>query len=248
MKNLKISNLTIKDGNKDIVSNLNLSLKNGEILALIGKSGSGKTLSSSALLGFLPKNLNMEGNFYLNDTNLKNLEIHRYISYIMQNPASAFHPTKTIMGHAKETQRANGKKFNKDEIYQTLKIVGLNKNVANLYPFEMSGGMLQRAMMALALIQDTPFLVADECTTDLDLIVQSVILDILSNLAKQKNIGILLITHDFGVVAKIANRVLVIDNGKIVEEGSTVEIFNNPKKAITKELMDAHLTLYKETI
>lgn len=248
MKSLKVSNLCIKNEEKFIVKNLNFEIKSGEIVALVGKSGSGKTLSSTALLGFLPKNLTMSGEFYLDDINLKTLKTHKIISYIMQNPSSAFNPIQTIMQHARQTQKANGKKFNKDKIYKLLQDVGLKENVANLYPFEMSGGMLQRAMIMLSMLQEAPFLIADECTSDLDLVVQNVILEILSNLAKKRNIGILLITHDFGVVAKIANRVLVIQNGEIVEQNVVKEIFKNQSHNATKELMNAHLNLYKDEI
>lgn len=248
MKSLRISNLCIKNEEKFLVKELDLEIKSGEIVALVGKSGSGKTLSSTAMLGFLPKNLTMSGEFYLDDINLKKLKKHKIMSYIMQNPASAFNPIQTIMQHAKQTQKANGKKFDKNEVYESLKSVELKKEVANLYPFEMSGGMLQRAMIMLSMIQEAPFLIADECTSDLDLVVQNAILEILLKLAKERNIGILLITHDFGVVAKIANRVLVMQNGEIVEQNTTKVIFKNPEHTATKELMNAHLNLYKDEI
>lgn len=246
MKTLEIKNLCIKSKNEILLNNFNLKLQSKKITALVGKSGSGKTLSSTALMGFLPKNLQANSEIYLNNqkiTHEKNL-----FSVIMQNPKSAFDPLFTMGQNAKETLEATNKKISKELILESFLQVGLKdpKRVYKLYPFEMSGGMLQRVMIALALLQDSPFMIADEPTTDLDLIVQSRILNILENIAKNKNIGILLITHDIGVVAKIANDVYIINKGEIIEHELTNEIFKNPKNEITKELINAHLSLYKE--
>lgn len=245
MKTLEVKNLCIKNGDLCIVKNLNLSIKQGEISALVGKSGSGKTLSSMALLNQIPSNLSISGEILLDNAKFST-KSHRILSYIMQNPQSAFNPLWSILSHAKETQKANFGAVDESEIYETLELVGLRRDVAKLYPFEMSGGMLQRAAIALSLLQKTPFLIADEATTSLDLIAQDVILEILQNLKTQKNIGILLITHDFGVVAKIAKNVFVIDNGEIIETGAVCEIFENPKKSQTIELLKAHFELYNE--
>ncbi|WP_363317073.1 ATP-binding cassette domain-containing protein [uncultured Campylobacter sp.] len=112
------------------------------------------------------------------------------------------------------------------------------------YPHQLSGGQLQRAMIALALFTRARFIIADEPTTDLDLAVQSTILRLLRQIANERGIGILLITHDFGVTASIADRVAVMSEGKIVERGSVREIFAAPQQAVTKELIAAHLSLY----
>lgn len=245
MKTLEVKNLCIKNGDFYIVKNLNLSVTQGEISALVGKSGSGKTLSSMTLLNQIPSNLSVSGEILLDGAKF-NTKTNRILSYIMQNPQSAFNPLWSILSHAKETQNANFGAVDENEIYQTLELVGLKREVAKLYPFEMSGGMLQRAAIALSLLQKTPFLIADEATTSLDLIAQDVILEILQNLVVQKNIGILVITHDFGVVAKIAKNVFVIDNGEIVETGDVCEIFQNPTKEPTKQLLQAHFELYKD--
>lgn len=241
---IEIRDLNIFFKGKKLLKDINLSLKNGKITALVGKSGSGKTLTATALNGFLASNLSITSEMFLNGEKLSSLP-KGFFTNIMQNPASAFNPLHTIGYTAKESLKALNLKFDKDEIIKIFKSVELNENVYNLYPFEMSGGMLQRAMISLALLQKSPFMIADEPTTDLDLIVQSKILDILKNICKEKNVGILLITHDFGVVAKIANDVFVIDSGEIIEQGNVKEVFNDPKHDITKNLINAHLSLYK---
>lgn len=243
MSVIEIQNLNITYKEKTLLNNINLSIKSGKITALIGKSGSGKTLTATALNGFLASNLSLKSELFLNGEKISSLP-KGFFANIMQNPASAFDPLHT-MGHtAKESLSALNLKFDKNEVLEAFKDVGLEKRVYDLYPFEMSGGMLQRAMIAIALLQKSPFLIADEPTTDLDLIVQGKILDILKEICTNKNVGILLITHDFGVVAKIADDVFVIDDGKIIEKGGIREIFNFPNHEITKALINAHLSLY----
>lgn len=244
MTKLEIKDLLIKSKNETIVNKVNITLNKGEITALVGRSGSGKTLISTALRGFLPTNLDMSGEVFFNEKRINSKS--KIFSTIMQNPKSAFNPLFTMGETAKETILATNEDFSKEKVLNTFEKVGLKEveRVYNLYPFEMSGGMLQRVMIALALLQKAEFIIADEPTTDLDLIVQSKILDVLQDIVKKENIGILLITHDIGVVAKIANNVFVIDKGEIKESNSINKIFSNPKEDITKQLINAHLSLY----
>ncbi|MBF0985324.1 MAG: ATP-binding cassette domain-containing protein, partial [Campylobacter sp.] len=165
---------------------------------------------------------------------------------IMQNPRTAFNPLLSMRAHIAETMRAAGGfgEGASGEIVQTLRSVGLDESVLGLYPHQLSGGQLQRVMIALALFTRARFIIADEPTTDLDLAVQSTILRLLRQIASEREIGVLLITHDFGVTASIADRVAVMSEGEIVERGSVREIFAAPQQAVTKELIAAHLSLY----
>lgn len=209
------------------------SLQEGKITALVGKSGSGKSLSASAIFGFVP--LGFKSRVKI-DESISNL------SLIMQNPRTAFNPLMSIKAHMMESLKAtNTPKSQFSRLIDTaIADVCLDKSVLKKFPFELSGGMLQRAMIALALLKKPKFIIADESTTDLDLITQSKILDLLLNLKNEKNIAMLLITHDFGVVLKMADNVLVISKGKIVESGSKDEIFASPKHDETKALLDSY--------
>lgn len=167
----------------------------------------------------------------------------------MQNPRSAFNPVRTMRDHAKETFKALDipKSEWERRIVQAMDDAGLEDpdRVLALHPFEMSGGMLQRMMIALALASGAPFLFADEPTTDLDLIVQREILDLLDRLRCERHLGILLVTHDMGVVARLADKVAVMETGRIIENGPVHDIFYQPGHMTTRRLVDAHLSLYR---
>lgn len=127
-----------------------------------------------------------------------------------------------------------------------IEAVGLENaaRVLKLYPFEMSGGMLQRMMIAMAVLCESPFIIADEPTTDLDVVAQARILDLLESIMQKQAPGMLLVTHDMGVVARLADDVAVMSHGKIVEQGDVETLFNAPKHAVTRSLVSAHLALY----
>lgn len=139
-----------------------------------------------------------------------------------------------------------GKPADEETLITTLKAVGLEDaaRVLRLYPFEMSGGMLQRMMIAMAVLCDASFIVADEPTTDLDMVAQARILDLLDNIMQTRAPGMLLVTHDMGVVARLADEVAVMDHGNIVEYGDVETIFNAPQHTVTRNLVSAHLALY----
>lgn len=236
----KIDSLTIKNGDLVLVDDVSIELSSDKIVALIGKSGSGKTLTVSAINQMIPSNLSAKFELFLDDKKLDKKLVKRLFSNIMQNPRTAFNPLHAIKFTVKESLKALNLKFDKDKILEIFNEVNLSSDVYDMYPFELSGGMLQRVMIAIALLQETPFLIADEPTTDLDLLVQKNVLDIL----KKINKGILIITHDAGVVAKLADEVYVMDSGKIVEFGSSKEIFYSPKCDATKRLLKAHFDLY----
>lgn len=243
---------------KTLVDDVSLSLRRGEVLGLIGESGSGKSLTCLSLLGLLPGGVRLADGEVLLDGSPAHGGSRSVgkgprrlrgatLAMIMQNPMSCFDPVYTMQVHFRETLSAHGHPSNgRDKIEAALAEVGFESpgRVLGLYPFQMSGGMLQRIMIALALCLDAPFLIADEPTTDLDLISQARVLDLLDRLRLRRRLGILLVTHDLSVVARLAHTVLVMEQGRVVEAGSTTDIFNQPRQAYTRMLLSAHLELY----
>ena len=155
----------------------------------------------------------------------------------------------TMRAHAQETARfaSRARTLSDAEMRNYFSEAGLTEpRVLDLYPFEMSGGMLQRAMVAIALIVETPFLVADEPTTAMDLVVQTRVLDMLKRVAQTHNIGMLFVTHDMGVVAHMATDVAVMEKGHIIELNTVERIFDAPQHERTRALVQAHLALYPE--
>lgn len=248
MSILEVKNLSVKNGGEAFVNNVNFSICTGKITALVGKSGSGKTLTSLAMQGFTPSNLKSSGEIFLDNRSIDVQKSRgKIFMSIMQNPRTAFNPLMSMSAHITEMLKSNGSfnKTGKAEIETALCDVGLGLEVLGLYPHQMSGGMLQRAMIALMLLSKAGFIIADEPTTDLDLVVQSKILELLRTLVNKNSLGMLLITHDFGVVAKIADEVAVIDKGLLVETGTVKSIFAEQKTEAAKELIKAHLSFYE---
>jgi nickel transport system ATP-binding protein len=253
-KTLSIEGLTataVIDGQRRaLVDDLSLSVRQSHILALVGASGSGKSMACSAALGVLPPGVTKtHGQVTINGVPYDAAALRgRHVATIMQNPRSAFNPVRTMRDHANETLRALGLQISgsKDRIEDCMRAAGLDdvKAILDLHAFEMSGGMLQRMMIALALLSDAPFLFADEPTTDLDLVVQLRVLELLQQLVAEHELGVLLVTHDMGVVAKLADEVAVIDNGRLVEQAPVMDIFHRPEHEVTRMLVSAHLSLY----
>lgn len=249
---LAIDHMSVTSDSQLLVDDVSLSLTTGEVVALIGASGSGKSITCSAALGVLPYGLQkIEGKVHLDHKEMSGHALRgHYVSTIMQNPRSAFNPLQTMLAHGIETLKIAGtyhKHSAKQRIASSMQDAGLDHIdvTLKLYPHEMSGGMLQRMMIALAMLSQTPFLFADEPTTDLDLVMQAKILDLLESLVKQQQLGILLITHDMGVVARLAHRAEIIHHGKIIENLDIMTLFSTPKHAVTRDLVNAHLSLYE---
>ena len=234
-----------------LLENVSFELKAGEVLALIGESGSGKSMTCSATLDVLPPGVRrVAGSVLVNGREHLASQIRgHWVASILQNPRSAFNPVLTIREHAYETFKALG--FSRqswfERINTALREAELEdpERVLDLYPFEMSGGMLQRTMIALAIATQAPFLFADEPTTDLDLVVQREIIDLLCRIRNTRGIGILIVTHDMGVVATLADRICVMHAGRIVEQGHTAEVFYKPMTKQSQLLVQAHLALYE---
>lgn len=239
---------------KVLVDDVCLTLTSGEVLALVGASGSGKSMTWGACLDVLPSGARrVSGAVALDGAPQAVHDLRgRLVASILQNPRTAFNPVRNMRQHAFETLHAlgHGPAGAMTMVTRAMQDAGLEDvpRILPLFPFEMSGGMLQRMMIALALMSGAPFLFADEPTTDLDLIVQKDILDLLHRLKAERGLGILLVTHDMGVVARLADRVAVMDQGRIVETGGVMEIFHAPQQPVTRRLIDAHLSLYPKDV
>jgi len=262
MSTLEIKNLNVSFGKKQLVQDVNLTLRMDKITGLIGQSGSGKSLTSLEILGFLPPNLRGKCEIWLDGERINFRK--GFFANVMQNPRTAFNPLNSMKSHVKETikarnlrekfhtqNRANLKdKFDRnsninDEIKSAFKSAGLSEDVLELYPPQMSGGMLQRAMIALTLLARPKFIIADEPTTDLDLLSQKKVLDMLSDLAIKSGVGMLIITHDFGVIRHICDEVFVMENGHLIEHGSVADVFENPQSDGAKQIIGAYKFLNK---
>lgn len=233
---------------RPLVQDVSLTLQRGRVLALVGGSGSGKSLTCAAALGVLPPGVRQTAGRVLADGAIVSPQALRGVTVatVMQNPRSAFNPLRTMAEHARETCLALGKPADDATLLAALQDVGLEEaqRVLSLYPFEMSGGMLQRMMIAMALLSDAAYIVADEPTTDLDAVAQARILDLLESIVRKRQPGMLLVTHDMGVVARLADDVAVMDQGRIIEYGAVASLFHTPQHPVTRQLVAAHLALY----
>ena len=255
IKDLKI-NIKMDEGTLTAVRGVDLEIKKGETLGLVGESGCGKSLTSKAILGINDKKCKTEGQimFDADDLGWVNLlslnprgkEIRsvrgKQISMIFQEPMVAFSPMYTIGNQINEATLLHitkDKKKAKEISLEVMKKVGIAnaEKRYNQYPHEFSGGMLQRALIAMALVCNPKLLIADEPTTALDVTIQAQILELMKELQKDFGMSILFITHDLGTVAKMCDRVSVMYLGRIVESASAVEIYKNPQHPYTQGLI-----------
>ncbi|WP_395148853.1 ABC transporter ATP-binding protein [uncultured Helicobacter sp.] len=215
---IHIKNLSVCANDTLLLDSINLSITRGAITALLGASGSGKSLCMRTISNSLPSNLTQIcGTISIDNSPMHNAST--YISHILQNPQSYFNPLFSIRSHCQETLKVLHKPYDTHHIHRTFKESGFKdtdiESVLNAYPFMLSGGMLQRAMIAIALLRETPFLLADEPTSNLDTHTQEEILATLVKLRDTKHIGILLVTHDMSIVARLADRFYTIQKGKV---------------------------------
>ena len=228
---------------RPLVSDVSFTLRRGQVLALLGSSGCGKSLTCAAALGLLPPGVRQTAGRVL----LDGIPVHgeqlrgATIATIMQNPRSAFNPLQTMAAHARETCRAAGRETNDAVLLAAMEEVGLDNPRALLkrYPFEMSGGMLQRMMVALALLSRAPFIIADEPISALDVSIRAQVLNLLSELQKARGLTYLFIAHDLSVVRFICDRIAVIHKGQIVELAESEELFAHPFHPYTQALLSA---------
>ena len=253
---LSINNLEISVKNligyKKIVSDFNLTLHPGRKLGIVGESGSGKTLSMLALTRLLPSQIEVTGgSIFFNNKNLNNMEKKEFyrefsgkkISMIFQEPMTALNPVYTIGKQLRQAflihNKGISKKLSEERARSMLDAVKLNRIEERMrqYPHQLSGGQRQRVLIALALINEPEILIADEPTTALDVTVQKEILELINELCLNFKMSLIFISHDLGVISKVSDEIIVMKDGKIIEEGLTKKILKSPKKDYTLGLL-----------
>lgn len=234
-----------------ILQDISLSIGAGEFVALVGESGSGKTMTSLAVMHLLPESIRVTGGeILLGGKNISSMSEKEFraisgkeISMIFQEPMTSLNPLIRVGKQIEESGLIHGMK--KDEARkratELARLSGLldTDRILRSFPHELSGGMKQRIMIASSLMNSPRLLIADEPTTALDVSTQEEIIHILQNLRKERNTAMLLISHDLSVVKKLCTRVYIMYKGRIVESGSTEEIFKNPRHEYTTALVQA---------
>ncbi|WP_317987037.1 ABC transporter ATP-binding protein [Sutcliffiella rhizosphaerae] len=254
-KLLDVQNLSVsfRTGSSefDAVKQISFSINKGETLGIVGESGSGKSVTAKSIMQLLPSppSFIKSGEIFFQSDNLltkteKEMENirGRHISMIFQDPMTSLNPTMTIGKQLEESilkHQKLSKKESKKQAIEMLRLVGIpnSEERYSQYPHEFSGGMRQRVIIAIALACNPALLIADEPTTALDVTIQAQILNLMKEMQEKFQTSILLITHDFGVVARMCDRVVVMKDGEIVEEGCTVDVFANPQHSYTKKLL-----------
>jgi peptide/nickel transport system ATP-binding protein len=237
------------DGDVRAVRGVSFDLKPGDVLGIVGESGSGKSVSSMAIMGLLPKNARITGSIRYRGEELvgrsyKQLQKFRskHISMIFQDPMTSLNPVYTVGWQLAEAYRAHhdvSRKAAWAKAVESLELVGIPQpdRRASQYPHEFSGGMRQRVVIAMAIINDPSVIIADEPTTALDVTVQAQILDTLLRVQQETSSAIVMITHDLGVVAGMVNRVQVMYGGTVVESGGVDEVFEAARMPYTVGLL-----------
>ncbi len=235
-----------------VVSNISFTIGKGETVALVGESGSGKTVSALSILRLLPNSASHpSGEILFEGKNLLKVDEAamrsirgRKISIIFQEPMTTLNPLHTIekqVGEIIKLHRGLSDEATRVRVIELLTRVGIRDPEKRLgsYPHQLSGGQRQRVMIAIALANEPELLIADEPTTALDVTIQAQILELLKKLQQEMQMAMLLITHDLGIVRRMAERVYVMKDGEIVESGRTEDVFSNPKNTYTRHLLEA---------
>lgn len=249
---LEVKDLQIQFGSGETavraVDGVSFSVGRGETVALVGESGSGKSMSALAVTKITPRaarygggSIRFDGEDVLSmsERALRSLRGGR-ISYIFQEPMVSFNPVFTIGQQVREALKLHRPdRATLSEVKRLLDRVQLPERLARAYPHEMSGGQLQRCMIAMAVACAPDLLIADEPTTALDVTIQREVLNLLARLTEEEELAVLLITHNFGIVSDLAERVYVMQRGQVVESGQTEQVLTRPEHSYTQALMAA---------
>lgn len=249
---VKDLNVTLKQKNKEIpiLKQINFSLKKGECLGILGESGSGKSMTTRAIMGLLDNQFEVRGEAYYEGNNLLSESEEslrrirgKKVGMVLQNPMTCFDPVYRIDYQMKETFKAHLTQDDKNiqnkciDILNNMKIHN-PEEVLRKYPHQLSGGMLQRIMIGLAMAMEPNLLIADEPTTALDAITQYAIINEFKRIKEETGTSMIFISHDLGAVSSLADRILVLNKGKIVDEGSFEHIINHAKDPYTRLLIE----------
>ena len=251
---LEIKNLNLSfDHEQNVVENVSFQISKGETVAIVGESGSGKSVTALSTVNLLPENAKLTGSIIYKNKQLLGASESilqkvrgNDISFIFQEPMTSLNPLHTIAKQLKESINLH-QSLNKADVNELVLSLLLKVGIKNAekrlndYPHQLSGGQRQRVMIAMALANKPDLLIADEPTTALDVTIQAQILSLIKDIQQRDSMGLLFITHDLGIVRKIADRVCVMKSGKIVETGLTKAIFDNPKHEYTKMLLSSEL-------
>ncbi|MDF2659317.1 MAG: ddpD [Paenibacillus sp.] len=237
-----------------LVDGVDLHVRAGTVMGIVGESGSGKSMTCMACMGLLPPGAAVAGGrislagrelLALSPEERRQLRGSR-LSMVMQNPMASFNPIRTIGHHFTETIRAHesvGREDAREQAVGRLKRIGLPRpdELMNMYPYQLSGGMLQRVMIAIALSAGPDVLFADEPTTALDLASQRHVLTELEQLCRLEGTALVIVTHDLGVIAELADEVAVMRQGRIVETAEVFRLFNDAQHPYTKQLLERQI-------
>ena len=244
--------VTVGGGRTEAVRGVSFELRRGETVGLVGESGSGKSLTCRAILGLLAAGCERSaGRIELDGTDLTALRRRDWdavrgarVGTVFQDPASYLNPSIPVGRQLAETLRVHeglGRAAAHARAVELFASVGLRRpaTVYHQYPHELSGGMAQRVLIAIAISGDPDLLIADEATSSLDVLVQAEVLGLLRRLTEERGLALLLVTHDLAVVAEVCDRVLVCHRGRLVEQGATEQIIASPQHPHTRALLDA---------
>ena len=244
LKNLTVNYKPNKEVDKQLIHGIDINFRKGHITGVVGESGSGKSILMRSIMSILPNNIfDKNDKFFFDRKEVKKGE-KLPISMIFQNPMTSLDPVRTIGFHLIEVierfQNKSKEEAKKLAIEQLEKVGILNAPLRmEQYPHELSGGMRQRILIAMALLANPKLLVADEPTTALDVTVQAQILSLIKKLQKETELSVALVSHDFGVIAGMCDYVYIMYRGRVVEKGNVEEIFSNAQHPYTKQLLAA---------
>ncbi|GHF58313.1 ABC-type glutathione transport system ATPase component [Amycolatopsis bartoniae] len=245
---ITVAGLSVFAGDRALVRNVSFEIGDGERVGLIGESGSGKSLTALTVLGLLPEELRATGSVLFHGKQLLSAserELSRLrgnaLAMVFQEPMSALNPLMRVGRQVAESTRLHGTRSRRkanEKAQRLLESVGL-PDVFRAYPHQLSGGQRQRVVLAIALANDPALLICDEPTTALDVTVQAQVLDLILGGVAERSSALLFITHDLAVVARVCDRLLVMLDGEIVEQGSTREVLTAPRHEYTRKLLAA---------
>ena len=247
MKNmLRVNNLKISSDKKILVNGIDFEIKKNQILSIIGQSGSGKSLTATAIMGLLPETLNKSGEIILNEKNimqLKDKEIAKIrmkeMAMIYQNPFNCLVPVMTIEKQLKYIYKIQELSYDTNRIRTLMDEVSLPLEYLKKYSFELSGGELQRIVILMSMLFKPNLLICDEPTTALDSETGLRIINLIKNLKDEYGMSVLFISHDLQLAEIIADKVMIMQEGNIIEHGDAKDIYNRPKEDYTKALLEA---------